>query len=50
MISKILADLDLFKAKNADATLKEQLESQAQGNEAYLVEDFLNGGDNRQFE
>lgn len=50
-ISKTSADWDLFKAKNADATLKEQLENQAKGNEAYLVKkDFLNRVDARKFE
>lgn len=50
-IAKTTADWDLFKAKNADATLKEQLESKAKGNEAYLVKkDFLNRVDNRKFE
>ncbi|KAL7526018.1 hypothetical protein ACHAXR_001272 [Thalassiosira sp. AJA248-18] len=50
-ISKTSTDWDLFKAKNADASLKEQLESRAEGNEAYLVKkDFLNRVDNRRFE
>ena len=50
-ISKTTADWDLFKAKNADAGLKEQLESKAKGNEAYLVKkDFLSRVDNRRFE
>lgn len=50
-ISKTSADWDLFKSKNADANLKEQLESKAKGNEAYLVKkDFLNRVDQRKFE
>jgi hypothetical protein len=50
-ISKTSADWDLFKTKNADVTLKEQLESSATGNEAYLVKkDFLNRVDHRRFE
>mmetsp|Transcript_8292 Transcript_8292/g.15015 ORF Transcript_8292/g.15015 Transcript_8292/m.15015 type:complete len:282 (-) Transcript_8292:291-1136(-) len=50
-ISKTSADWDLFKAKNTDASLKEQLENQASGKEAYLVKkDFLSRVDNRQFE
>ena len=49
-ISKTSADWDLFKSKNADAALKEQLENQARGNEAYLVKkDFLNRVDERRF-
>jgi len=50
-MSKTSADWDLFKAKSADANLKEQLESQALGKEAYLVKkDFLNRVDSRRFE
>ncbi|KAL9178261.1 hypothetical protein ACHAXT_001805 [Thalassiosira profunda] len=50
-ISKTSADWDLFKSKNADAKLKEQLESQAGGKEAYLVKkDFLSRVDRRRFE
>jgi hypothetical protein len=50
-ISKTSADWDLFKAKNADATLGEQLENKARGNEAYLVKrDFLTRVDGRRFE
>ena len=50
-ISKTSADWDLFKAKNADSELKEQLESKAKGKEAYLVKkDFLARVDNRRFE
>ena len=50
-VAKTSADWDLFKSKNADATLKEQLESQAYGNDAYLVKkDFLNRVDTRRFE
>ncbi|KAL3773901.1 hypothetical protein ACHAW5_010312 [Stephanodiscus triporus] len=50
-ISKTSADWDLFKAKNADSALGEQLESQARGNEAYLVKrDFLTRVDHRRFE
>ena len=50
-ISKTSTDWDLFKSKNADASLKEQLESRAEGNEAYLVKkDFLNRVDGRRFE
>lgn len=50
-VAKTSADWDLFKSKNADATLKEQLESQALGNDAYLVKkDFLNRVDTRRFE
>ena len=50
-ISKTSTDWDLFKAKNADASLKEQLESRAEGNEAFLVKkDFLNRVDTRRFE
>ncbi|KAL3808317.1 hypothetical protein ACHAXA_004046 [Cyclostephanos tholiformis] len=50
-ISKTSADWDLFKAKNVDVTLGEQLESKARGNEAYLVKkDFLTRVDQRRFE
>lgn len=50
-MSKTSADWDLFKAKNSDAALTEQLESQAQGNAAYLVKkDFLTRVDARRFE
>jgi len=50
-VAKTSADWDLFKSKNADASLKEQLESQATGNDAYLVKkDFLNRVDERRFE
>ena len=50
-IAKTTADWDLFKAKNADATLKEELENKARGNEAYLAKkDFLSRVDNRKFE
>lgn len=50
-LSKTTADWDLFKAKNPDAALPEQLESQARGNAAYLVKkDFLGRVDARQFE
>ena len=50
-ISKTSADWDLFKSKNADAELKEQLETSAAGNEAYLVKkDFLDRVDRRRFE
>ena len=42
------ADWDLFKAKNTDALLKEQLKNQALGKEAYLVrKDFLSRVDSR---
>lgn len=50
-MSKTSADWDLFKSKNADAELKEQLETSAAGNEAYLVKkDFLDRVDRRRFE
>jgi len=50
-ISKTSTDWDLFKSKNADASLKEQLESRAEGNEAFLVKkDFLDRVDHRRFE
>lgn len=50
-ISKTSTDWDLFKSKNKDATLKEQLESRAEGNEAFLVKkDFLDRVDQRKFE
>lgn len=50
-ISKTSADWDLFKAKNVDTTLGEQLENKARGNEAYLVKkDFLTRVDGRRFE
>ena len=50
-ISKTSTDWDIFKSKNADATLKEQLESRAEGNEAFLVKkDFLERVDHRRFE
>jgi len=50
-ISKTSTDWDLFKSKNADDALKEQLESRAEGNEAFLVKkDFLDRVDHRRFE
>ena len=50
-ISKTSTDWDLFKSKNADEALKEQLESRAEGNEAFLVKkDFLDRVDHRRFE
>lgn len=50
-ISKTSTDWDLFKSKNKDVTLKEQLESRAEGNEAFLVKkDFLDRVDQRKFE
>jgi hypothetical protein len=50
-ISKTSTDWDLFKSKNADEALKEQLESRAQGNDAFLVKkDFLDRVDHRRFE
>lgn len=50
-VAKTSADWDLFKSKNADDSLKEQLESSAVGNDAYLVKkDFLNRVDTRRFE
>ena len=49
--SKTSADWDLFKAKNADTALGDQLESKARGNEAFLVKrDFLTRVDHRRFE
>ena len=49
-ISKTSADWDLFKTKNAPE-IKEDLENQARGKEAYLVKkDFLNRVDERRFE
>ena len=50
-ISKTSTDWDLFKSKNADEALKEQLESRAEGNDAFLVKkDFLDRVDHRRFE
>ena len=49
--SKTSADWDLFKAKNTDTALGDQLESKARGNEAFLVKkDFLARVDHRRFE
>jgi hypothetical protein len=49
--SKTSADWDLFKAKNADTALGDQLESKARGNDAFLVKrDFLTRVDHRRFE
>ena len=50
-ISKTSTDWDLFKSKHADESLKEQLESRAEGKEAFLVKkDFLDRVDHRRFE
>lgn len=50
-LSKTSADWDLFKLRDKDGALKEQLESKARGKEAYLVKkDFLARVDGRRFE
>jgi hypothetical protein len=50
-ISKTSADWDLFKSKNANSQLKEELEQKATGKEAFLVKkDFLSRVDERRFQ